>query len=92
MTVGALQREFVDSSVERSMNDLLAQLPTNSHPRPISIMDIKVPDTPWAETVARWTKDILTPGLYNHSRRGFFYGSALLDPALGECHPSLNGR
>ncbi|KAG9121029.1 hypothetical protein FRC07_003190 [Ceratobasidium sp. 392] len=83
MTVSSLQREFVDSSVERSLNDLLAQLPTNSHPRPISILDIKVPDTPWAESVARWTKDVLTPGLYNHSRRGFFYASALLDPALG---------
>lgn len=83
MTITALQREFVDSSVERSLNDLLAQLPTNSHPRPISIMDIKVPDTPWAESVARWTKDILTPGLYNHSRRSFFYSSALLDPTLG---------
>ncbi|KAG8775959.1 hypothetical protein FRC12_001176 [Ceratobasidium sp. 428] len=83
MTVSALQREFVDSSVERSLNDLLAQLPTNNHPRPISILDIKVPDTPWAESVARWTQDVLTPGLYNHSRRSFFYASALLDPALG---------
>ncbi|KAG8700837.1 hypothetical protein FRC09_005726 [Ceratobasidium sp. 395] len=83
MTVSALQREFVDSSVERSLNDLLAQLPTNNHPRPISILDIKVPDTPWAESVARWTQDLLTPGLYNHSRRSFFYASALLDPALG---------
>ncbi|KAF8608491.1 hypothetical protein BDV93DRAFT_250932 [Ceratobasidium sp. AG-I] len=83
MTVSTLQREFVDSSVERSLNDLLAQLPTNSHPRPVSIMDIKVPDTPWAESVAQWTKDILTPDLYGHSRRSFFYASALLDPALG---------
>ncbi|KAG8768867.1 hypothetical protein FRC12_005312 [Ceratobasidium sp. 428] len=83
MTVSTLQREFVDSSVERSLNDLLAQLPTNNHPRSISILDIKVPDTPWAESVARWTQDLLTPGLYNHSRRSFFYASALLDPALG---------
>ncbi|QRW12945.1 hypothetical protein RhiLY_11944 [Ceratobasidium sp. AG-Ba] len=83
MAITSLQREFVDSSVERSLNDLFAQLPTNSHPRPISILDIKVPDTPWAESVARWTKDVLTPGLYNHSRRSFFYGSALLDPELG---------
>ncbi|KAG8695635.1 hypothetical protein FRC08_007648 [Ceratobasidium sp. 394] len=83
MTVSSLQREFVDSSVERSLNDLFAQLPTNNHPRPISILDIKVPDTPWAESVARWTKDVLTPGLYNHSRRSFFYASALLDPMLG---------
>ncbi|CAE6476762.1 unnamed protein product [Rhizoctonia solani] len=79
----SLQREFVDSSVERSMNDLLSQLPNNRHPRPISVLDIKVPETPWAEAVARWTKDILTPGLYGHSRRSFFYASALLDPELG---------
>ncbi|KAG8708486.1 hypothetical protein FRC09_001230 [Ceratobasidium sp. 395] len=89
MTVSALQREFVDSSVERSLNDLLAQLPTNNHPRPISILDIKVPDTPWAESVARWTQDVLTPGLYNHSRRSFFYASALLDPALGLFPPEI---
>jgi hypothetical protein len=81
-----LQRELVDSSVERSLNDLLAQLPSNRHPRPISILEIKVPDTPWAECVARWTKDILTPGLYGHSRRSFFYASALLDPELGKAH------
>ncbi|CAE6383984.1 unnamed protein product [Rhizoctonia solani] len=79
----SLQREFVDSSVERSLNDLLAQLPNNRHPRPISILEIKAPDTPWAESVARWTKDVLTPGLYGHSRRSFFYASALLDPELG---------
>ncbi|CAE6533156.1 unnamed protein product [Rhizoctonia solani] len=83
MAQSPLQREFVDSSVERSLNDLLAQLPSNRHPRPISILDIKVPDTPWAEAVARWTKDVLTPGLYGHSRRSFFYASALLDPELG---------
>ncbi|CUA67117.1 hypothetical protein RSOLAG22IIIB_07195 [Rhizoctonia solani] len=83
MVQSLLQREFADSSVERSLNDLLAQLPSNRHPRPISILDIKVPETPWAEAVALWTKDILTPGLYSHSRRGFFYASALLDPELG---------
>ncbi|KAJ1306249.1 hypothetical protein OPQ81_010953 [Rhizoctonia solani] len=83
MAQSLLQREFADSSVERSLNDLLAQLPSNRHPRPISILDIKVPKTPWAEAVARWTKDVLTPGLYGHSRRSFFYASALLDPELG---------
>ncbi|GAB1523365.1 hypothetical protein RhiTH_006509 [Rhizoctonia solani] len=85
----SLQREFVDSSVERSLNDLLAQLPSNRHPRPISILEIKVPDTAWAESVARWTKDILTPGLYGHSRRSFFYASALLDPELGMFSPEV---
>ncbi|CAE6505677.1 unnamed protein product [Rhizoctonia solani] len=83
MVQSLLQREFADSSVERSLNDLLSRLPSNRHPRPISILDIKVPETPWAEAVAQWTKDILTPGLYNHSRRSFFYASALLDPELG---------
>ncbi|KAF8691024.1 hypothetical protein RHS03_08864, partial [Rhizoctonia solani] len=77
----SLQREFVDSSVERSLNDLLAQLPSNRHPRPISILEIKVPDTAWAESVARWTKDILTPGLYGHSRRSFFMPRLCLIPS-----------
>lgn len=84
MTTGALAREFVDSSVERSLNDLLAQLPSDRRPRPISIASIHVPNTPWAEATARWTKDILTPELYNHCRRSYFYSVALLDPELGK--------
>lgn len=91
MVQSLLQRELVDSSVERSLNDLLAQLPSNHHPRPISILDIKVPKTPWAEAVARWTKDVLTPGLHSHSRRSFFHASALLDPELGKCHDHRPG-
>jgi hypothetical protein len=78
------QQELLDSSVERSLNDLLAHPPSNHHPRPISMLDVKFPDTPGAEYVVGWTKDVLTPGLYNHSRRSFFYASALLDPELGE--------
>ncbi|KAG8698011.1 hypothetical protein FRC09_007505 [Ceratobasidium sp. 395] len=83
MTTSIFAREFVDSSVERSLNDLLAQLPGDRRPRPISIASMHVPNTPWAEATARWTKDILTPELYNHCRRSYFYATALLDPELG---------
>ncbi|QRV86827.1 hypothetical protein RhiJN_14845 [Ceratobasidium sp. AG-Ba] len=82
MATGQLAREFIDSSVERSLNDLLARLPSDRRPRPISIATIHVPNTPWADATARWTKDILTPELYNHSRRSYFYAAALLDPEL----------
>ncbi|KAF8605204.1 hypothetical protein BDV93DRAFT_543738 [Ceratobasidium sp. AG-I] len=83
MTIGAFAHEFIDSSVERSLNDLLAQLPIDKRPRPISLASIHVPNTPWAEATARWTKDVLTPELYNHCRRSYFYSVALLDPELG---------
>lgn len=83
MTVSALAHGSIDSSIERSLNDLLAQLPIDKRPRPISLASVHVPNTPWAEATARWTKDVLTPELYNHCRRSYFYSVALLDPELG---------
>jgi cyanamide hydratase len=49
----------------------------NNIPKPLSITDITIPDTPLAKSIMNYAKKELPEPTFNHSMRVFYYGLSI---------------
>ncbi|KAF8858128.1 cyanamide hydratase [Acephala macrosclerotiorum] len=79
-------------AVPRKVEILLSQSTTSSNaPKPVSVSQIPLPDSPLVQAVQKYAKTELPIETYNHSMRVFYYGSAILSHAFSSwVSPSFN--
>ena len=69
--------EYGFSALPRDPSVILKGKKNNTEPRPTSIDDVKIPDTPLAKEVQDYVKGELREETYNHSMRVYYYGMAM---------------
>lgn len=69
--------EYGFSALPRDPSVILKGRKHNTEPKPISIDDVRVPDTPLAQKVHDYVKQELRTETYNHSMRVYYYGIAM---------------
>lgn len=65
------------SALPRDPSVILKGKKHNAEPQPISINDVKLPDTPLATAVRDYARGELREETYNHSMRVYYYGMAM---------------
>lgn len=69
--------EYGFAALPRDPSLILKGKKYNTEPRPISIEDVKIPDTPLAKEVQDYAKRELREETYNHSMRVYYYGMTM---------------
>lgn len=69
--------EYGFSALPRDPSVILGGRKNHTEPQPISIDDVRVPDSPLAKKVHDYVKQELRTETYNHSMRVYYYGMAM---------------
>jgi len=81
-------QEFGFTALPRDLNVILAGKKNNADPRPLSVNDVRVPDTPLARKVQDYAKQELRTETYHHSMRVYYYGVAIAKQQFPAWHYS----
>jgi cyanamide hydratase len=64
------------TAVPHSLTKIIADRPTKTTSKPVSVEEIHIPDTPLVKTIQAYAKESLTKQTYNHCMRVYCYGAS----------------
>ena len=77
-----LVQEHGWTAVPRSLEKLVSDRKNKTAPKPVSLEDMPLPDTPLVQEVLQYAKENLPRETFNHSMRVYYYGSQRMTQAV----------
>ncbi|KAK3725156.1 hypothetical protein LTR37_000667 [Vermiconidia calcicola] len=83
-----LVQEHGWTAVPRSLEKLVSDRKNKTAPKPVSLEDMPLPDTPLVQEVLQYAKENLPRETFNHSMRVYYYGQAIATQHFPSWHYS----